>query len=73
LNPKNARIFLGELWELLTSAQNHISGIPEQFIEQKKEEIKKRQVIDNKKNKCRKHKNFVSLQSAIQNIQHYTL
>lgn len=44
LNPRNARIFLGELWELLASAQAHVSGIPEQFIEQKKEEIKKRQV-----------------------------
>jgi hypothetical protein len=37
-----------------TSAQNHISGIPEQFIEQKKEEIKKRQVIDKKINKMQK-------------------
>lgn len=44
LNPKNARIFLGELWDLLLSAQENIGGIPAQFLEQKKEEIKKRQV-----------------------------
>lgn len=44
LNPKNSRIFIQELWELLCSAQDNISGIPAQFVEQKKEEIKKRQV-----------------------------
>ena len=44
LNPKNARIFMGELWELLCSAQDNIGGIPAKFVEQKKEEIKKRQV-----------------------------
>lgn len=44
LNGRNAREFMGELWELLVSAQENISGIPEVFLEQKKEEIKKRQV-----------------------------
>ncbi|KAH3736285.1 hypothetical protein DPMN_042848 [Dreissena polymorpha] len=43
LNAKNARIFMGELWELLCSAQENIGGIPAKFVEQKKEEIKKRQ------------------------------
>ena len=35
---------MGELWELLCSAQENIGGIPAKFVEQKKEEIKKRQV-----------------------------
>lgn len=72
LNPKNARIFLGELWELLTSAQNHISGIPEQFIEQKKEEIKKRQVIDIKK-KYAENINTLCLYKALYRISNITL
>ena len=44
LNAKNARTFLTELWDLLCSAQENDTGIPTQFLEQKKEEIKKRQV-----------------------------
>ena len=45
LNAKNAQHFMAELWDLLTSAQDNISGIPARFLEQKKEEIKKRQVF----------------------------
>ena len=45
LNAKNARIFMHELWELLLSAMDNIGGIPAKFLEQKKEEIKKRQVM----------------------------
>lgn len=44
LNPKNARVFLGELWEHLCSAQDNIGGIPAKFVEQKKEEIKRKKV-----------------------------
>lgn len=44
LNAKNARVFMQELWELLLSAQENIGGIPAKFLEQKKEEIKLRQV-----------------------------
>ena len=33
-----------DLWELLLSAQDSVTGIPAQFLEQKKEEIKKRMV-----------------------------
>ena len=44
LNQKNARIFMTELWELLGSAMENIGGIPAKFVEQKKEEIKRRQV-----------------------------
>lgn len=44
LNGKNARVFMTDLWELLLSAQDSVSGIPEQFVERKKEEIKKRMV-----------------------------
>eukprot|EP00094_Tigriopus_californicus_P000021 TCALIF_00021-PA protein Name:"Similar to SRRM1 Serine/arginine repetitive matrix protein 1 (Gallus gallus)" AED:0.08 eAED:0.08 QI:515/0.4/0.5/1/1/1/6/93/633 len=42
LNGKNARIFMGELWTLLDSAQKSDSGIPQQILDQKKEELKKR-------------------------------
>lgn len=35
---------MGELWELLLSAQASENGIPETFTQQKKEEIKKRLV-----------------------------
>lgn len=44
LNGKNAREFMGELWALLVSAQNSPDGIPAELIENKKEEIKQRQV-----------------------------
>ena len=36
---------MSELWDLLCSAQENIGGIPAKFVEQKKEEIKKRQVM----------------------------
>ncbi|CAK9300070.1 unnamed protein product [Gordionus sp. m RMFG-2023] len=39
LNAKNARIFMGDLWSLLISAQNNIGGIPEAFLQQKKAEL----------------------------------
>jgi len=45
LNAKNARTFIQDLWELLLSAQENIGGIPAVFLEQKKEEIKLRQVM----------------------------
>lgn len=44
LNGKNAREFMKDLWPLLLSAQENIAGIPSAFLEQKKEEIKQRQV-----------------------------
>lgn len=44
LQGKNARIFVGELWELLVSAQENIGGIPTAFLEKKKEEIRLRKV-----------------------------
>ena len=39
LNSKNSRQFLGELWELLVSAQSSTSGIPDVLIEKKKVEL----------------------------------
>lgn len=42
LNGKNARQFMDELWALLLSAQDSESGIPEEFIQQKKDEILRR-------------------------------
>ena len=35
---------MGELWKLLDSAQNNESGIPQEMIDKKKEEIKNRRV-----------------------------
>lgn len=43
LNGKNARQFMDELWALLLSAQESETGIPEEFIQQKKDEILKRE------------------------------
>ncbi|XP_021958339.1 serine/arginine repetitive matrix protein 1 isoform X2 [Folsomia candida] len=42
LNGKNARIFTGELWDMLISAQESPTGIPASMVEAKKEEIRKR-------------------------------
>lgn len=43
LNGKNARVFMDELWALLLSAQDSDTGIPAEFIQQKKDEILKRE------------------------------
>jgi len=42
LNGKNARIFTGELWDMLISAQESPTGIPASILEAKKVEIQKR-------------------------------
>jgi len=42
VNGKNARLFMGELWALLASAQATESGIPQELIDKKKEEMKNR-------------------------------
>lgn len=42
LNGKNARQFMDELWALLLSAQESETGIPDEFIQQKKDEILRR-------------------------------
>ncbi|KAL2609278.1 hypothetical protein R1flu_027851 [Riccia fluitans] len=39
---KNTGRFMKELWGLLTSAQNNVSGIPQQFLDAKAEEAKKK-------------------------------
>ena len=44
LNAKNARLFVTELWELLLSAQENANGIPARFVDEKKEELLRRQV-----------------------------
>lgn len=37
-----------ELWNLLLSAQNSSTGIPQEFLERKKQEIAARKVIPNR-------------------------
>jgi serine/arginine repetitive matrix protein 1 len=44
LNGKNAREFMRELWEYLVSAQANPSGIPDKFIEAKKQELREREL-----------------------------
>ncbi|CAM6086160.1 unnamed protein product [Calypogeia fissa] len=39
---KNTGRFMKELWGLLTSAQNNLSGVPQQFLDAKAEEAKKK-------------------------------
>lgn len=41
---KNTGKFMKELWGLLLSAQNNASGVPQQFLDAKEEELKKRMV-----------------------------
>ncbi|KAI7816509.1 PWI domain-containing protein [Gamsiella multidivaricata] len=36
---KNSQVFMLELWKLLLSAQNSLGGIPQQFLDQTKEEL----------------------------------
>ncbi|CAG5866166.1 unnamed protein product [Menidia menidia] len=54
LNGKNAREFMRDLWPLLLSAQENIAGIPSAFLEQKKEEIRQRQIEQEKLASLRK-------------------
>jgi len=60
LNGRNARQFMGELWALLLSAQESDSGIPAEFIQQKKDEILKREEEqrqrDRSRSRSRSHK-----------------
>ena len=39
---KNTSSFMGELWTLLLSAQSSAMGIPQQFLDKKKEEIREK-------------------------------
>ncbi|OZJ03625.1 hypothetical protein BZG36_03730 [Bifiguratus adelaidae] len=43
---KNAQKFVLELWKLLLDAQNSLGGIPTVFLEQKKEELRKKKLED---------------------------
>ena len=45
LGGNKARLFIGELWKLLASAQSSPDGIPAEFVEMKRKELLlKRQV-----------------------------
>jgi serine/arginine repetitive matrix protein 1 len=44
LHAKNARLFMGELWGHLVSAQKNKSGISSELLEQKKRELKAQEV-----------------------------
>lgn len=42
---KNTVKFMRELWTLLLSAQNNASGVPQQFLDAKQEEARKRRLL----------------------------
>jgi len=42
---KNTGKFMKELWTLLLSAQKNASGVPQQFLDAKEEEILKKKVL----------------------------
>jgi serine/arginine repetitive matrix protein 1 len=44
LGGSKARLFIGELWGLLASAQSSPDGIPAELVELKKKEMQKRKV-----------------------------
>ena len=46
LNGKYARVFMGELWAMLDSAQNSDTGIPEELLTAKMEELKDKKSED---------------------------
>ena len=46
LNGKYARMFMGELWTMLDSAQNSENGIPAELVNMKMDEIKERKGED---------------------------
>lgn len=45
----NTKKFITELWTLLLSAQNSVGGIPAVFIEQKKEELRKKKLEEDER------------------------
>lgn len=65
LNGRNARSFMGELWDLLVSAQESVTGIPEAFLQQKKDQIKKRLVIINFLSLCNKYLHFIDVEYVL--------
>lgn len=42
---RNTAKFMKELWALLLSAQNNASGVPQQFLEAKEEEMRNNKVF----------------------------
>lgn len=41
---RNTGKFMKELWSLLISAQQNVSGVPQQFLDAKEEETQKKKV-----------------------------
>jgi serine/arginine repetitive matrix protein 1 len=54
LGGSKARLFIGELWKLLASAQTSPDGIPLELVEMKKKELLKRQEEDDRLREIRK-------------------
>lgn len=44
LGGSKARLFIGELWNHLASAQSSPDGIPPEFVERKKQQLLKKKV-----------------------------
>lgn len=43
---KNTGKFMKELWSLLLSAEKNVSGVPQQFLDAKEEETRKKKVCN---------------------------
>ena len=54
LGGSKARLFIGELWNLLASAQTSPDGIPLELVEMKKKELLKRQEEDDRLREIRR-------------------
>ncbi|KAL3829078.1 hypothetical protein ACJIZ3_017880 [Penstemon smallii] len=53
---RNTGKFMKELWALLLSAQQNLSGVPQQFLDAKEEETKKKSEADRLANEIRRNK-----------------
>ncbi|GMH33068.1 hypothetical protein BSKO_00902 [Bryopsis sp. KO-2023] len=49
---KNTSLFMKELWAMLASASTTASGIPQQILDEKAEELRKKKEIQDKKNEA---------------------
>ncbi len=54
LGGSKARLFIGELWKILSDAQTSPDGIPAELVEMKKKELLKRQEEDERLREIRK-------------------
>jgi serine/arginine repetitive matrix protein 1 len=69
LSGSKARLFIGELWKFLASAQTSPDGIPAELVEMKKKELLKRQEEDDRLREIRKREEDSHRQEIKPNIE----